>query len=529
MNILFAIIYIFYFLSYTFAAKRFLEMFLSERHTSVGVFFGSFAAFYIINSILFLLNLRYIYLIIAIILVFVLTFNYKQPIYKRLIATISFIAAIGAIEALITGIFPGYTAAGISADYDTTLALFVISILFVAVAFIPSRFKSIKTNQMKMPSLWITAFIVPFISFLLIFWITAYFPPVLVFISICSIFLCNALSFYIHDAFADVYESRLNSIVQTNEYLQAVLDSSPIACSVIDENFNIVEANKRTAELFGISSPDIFSSDHLKFSAEKQMGDISSDEKFKEVAAKAFESGYATCDWMHCAADGTIIPCEITLRLVQLSEKIVLIRYIHDLRKINTLVEMKEQMEDLAVTDWLTGLKNRRYFMEKAESVFSEAIAGNKDFSIIMLDIDHFKNVNDSFGHSIGDEVLKIFALRLTRILGHDSIVARYGGEEFIVALPDADKDGAMTAAWRIHENIGRSPFAVGELSIPITVSVGVASKVNDSQNLQYIIDAADAAVYSVKRNGRNSVQYADNYILSLQKSPIAEFMLDKK
>ncbi|MCL2873781.1 MAG: sensor domain-containing diguanylate cyclase [Defluviitaleaceae bacterium] len=405
--------------------------------------------------------------------------------------------------------FPDYNPSEMTMDMDTdtlTISLLVMGILFVFAGFILGRFKNINKNTVKSPLLWITSFILPAISFALLIWISRYLPPVSVFVSIFFIFLFNTLTFFIHDSLSAAYEDKLKSATQMAERMQIILDSSPLACALVDEKFNIIEINKRTLELFGITESDEFISNHLKFSFDIQHGGVSASEKFKEVIATAFKNGSAVCEWIHCTPDGASIPCELTLERICLSEKNIVIRYIHDLRKIRTLETAKADMEKLAFSDWLTGLYNRRYFMDTAETSLQNCKKQDQDFSIIMLDIDHFKCVNDKYGHNIGDEVLKIFAKRIKQVLRRDAVAARYGGEEFIIMLPKANKENAMNTALRIHENIIKLPFVTNELVIPVTASVGVAAKTEGVLTLQEIINTADAAVYTAKNDGRNRV-----------------------
>ena len=161
---------------------------------------------------------------------------------------------------------------------------------------------------------------------------------------------------------------------------------------------------------------------------------------------------------------------------------------------------------DLALTDALTGVRNRRYLMEKAEQELQHCTQKNADFSAIMVDIDFFKSINDRYGHLSGDEVLKILTARIRHILKHDTLLARYGGEEFVITLPGVKHEDAMKTAWRIQKTIESYAFRIGELEINITASFGVASKTPSCTTLADIIDKADKALYKAKESGRNTV-----------------------
>ena len=209
MTILFVITYLFYWVAYIFALKRFLEMFFSEKRTPKWLFAASYTAYFIMSITLFIMNIGNLFLILSTIFIFVLTLNYKSPVYKRFVAVVSFVAVLVVIEVVIYQIFPEYSPSGVSMNYETTLALFVTGIMFVFMGFIPGRFKSIKKNTVTLPMLWVTSLVIPTISFVLVIWISRHFPPALVFVSISFVFLFNILVFYMHNALAAAYEGKL--------------------------------------------------------------------------------------------------------------------------------------------------------------------------------------------------------------------------------------------------------------------------------------------------------------------------------
>ena len=167
----------------------------------------------------------------------------------------------------------------------------------------------------------------------------------------------------------------------------------------------------------------------------------------------------------------------------------------------------RNAQRDLAMTDVLTGVRNRRYLKETAEQELQNCLKKNLDFSLIMIDIDHFKSINDRYGHASGDAVLKILTARLRHVLKHDTLLARYGGEEFVVTLPEVDHETAIKTAWRLQKTVEASPFSVGDsVEINITSSFGVASRTTSCTTLSDIIDKADKALYRAKNGGRNTV-----------------------
>ena len=184
-------------------------------------------------------------------------------------------------------------------------------------------------------------------------------------------------------------------------------------------------------------------------------------------------------------------PDELAIRL-EIAERILAV---HDrLSRQNTL------LAELASTDELTGVKNRRRFREDLELLFAQADRQRSPLSLIMLDIDQFKQYNDAFGHPAGDEVLRQVGATLRSIVrGHD-VVARYGGEEFVVLLPATEIDEAMDVAERLRSAIADHPWPDRE----VTASLGVATSSPDTPYAATLVDHADRALYYSKEAGRN-------------------------
>lgn len=162
-----------------------------------------------------------------------------------------------------------------------------------------------------------------------------------------------------------------------------------------------------------------------------------------------------------------------------------------------------------ATTDFLTKLWNRRYFLSAAETLYSSAQRGQIDVSVAMIDLDHFKRINDDFGHEAGDEVLKEVASALKDIIRTTDLLARMGGEEFCLMAVNVDKDHREAFFNTLREAISELKFNFGGVETSITTSMGITSKVGDS--LDDMINRADAALYEAKNSGRNRCVFADN------------------
>ncbi len=176
--------------------------------------------------------------------------------------------------------------------------------------------------------------------------------------------------------------------------------------------------------------------------------------------------------------------------------------------------EANKKLSVLAETDELTGIANRRKFFSSLEGEFIKAKRYKRPLSVLMLDIDYFKNVNDSYGHDAGDKVIREYVDRCLESLRQSDIIARIGGEEFAVILPETTGEGALILAERIREGIENRLFDTDEKSLKITTSCGIASlEAKDFADTGDFIKAADRALYMAKEGGRNcicSLEYAD-------------------
>jgi len=163
---------------------------------------------------------------------------------------------------------------------------------------------------------------------------------------------------------------------------------------------------------------------------------------------------------------------------------------------------------EMAVTDALTGLHNRRYMAGQLQALMSRAGQGGDPVALLVMDIDHFKLVNDGFGHDAGDEVLREFAVRLATNVRAIDLPCRLGGEEFVVVMPGASLEDATHVADRIRRDVGAQPFPImsGAEALTVTVSVGVAASAGLDDTPDALLKRADEGVYEAKARGRNQV-----------------------
>jgi diguanylate cyclase (GGDEF)-like protein len=165
-----------------------------------------------------------------------------------------------------------------------------------------------------------------------------------------------------------------------------------------------------------------------------------------------------------------------------------------------------ERTELLAITDGLTEIPNHRYFQETLSNYLEKAKQNNEKVSLIIVDIDFFKKINDTFGHQFGDKVLKKVASILKNNIREDDFVARYGGEEFAIILNDCDEENAIKVAEKIRKKVQKNDWASLKEKFNVTVSMGIASYPDAASNKNDLIKFADAALYQAKETGRNKV-----------------------
>ncbi len=163
---------------------------------------------------------------------------------------------------------------------------------------------------------------------------------------------------------------------------------------------------------------------------------------------------------------------------------------------------------EMAITDALTGLHNRRYMESHLATLVEQASARGKPLTVLVLDIDYFKAVNDTYGHDSGDDVLREFAIRVRKSIRGIDLACRYGGEEFVIVMPETDMAVAATVAERLRRRIATEPFPIeqGARAIEVTISIGLAGLDGEEDTAQTILRRADQALYRAKRDGRNRV-----------------------
>lgn len=296
-------------------------------------------------------------------------------------------------------------------------------------------------------------------------------------------------------------KKRLENIVkEQNKLLDIVLNNVDAHIYMKDNNRTFKYVNSHVAKLFGLPAKEIIGKKETDILSEQVA------EHFYQSDKKLFETGKRQrIEETVVGEDGQLHHyLSVKIPFKKEGEEPVLIGFSTE---VTELFQLKEEFKKQANTDPLTGLYNRRYFVEHAEREFRRAQRNGQPLAVISLDIDHFKKINDQYGHPVGDEVLIAVSKNLLPSLRSEDVLARIGGEEFAIVLPETDLEQAAVIAERIRQQqeelclIGSWP---GE--IIVHVSVGVALKRTTDSNFDALFSRSDQALYNAKNNGRNQV-----------------------
>jgi diguanylate cyclase (GGDEF)-like protein/PAS domain S-box-containing protein len=265
-----------------------------------------------------------------------------------------------------------------------------------------------------------------------------------------------------------------------------------------------IDCNAATLAMFRCRRADIINRPPYEFSPPTQPDGRNSKQAAREYIASAIGGHAMLFEWWHQRVDGEIFYAEVSLSAFNIHRETYIVAFVRDISERKLL---EQQLEQLAQTDVLTGLHNRRHFLDLAEREMTRAQRYNSPLSIAMIDLDHFKAINDTFGHLAGDEVLRRFAQISLQVARKIDIVGRLGGEEFMVLFPETNLEHAFECAERIRSAVSSKRVVVGpDLSINFSVSIGITMMEATDSTLDQLISRADSALYRAKNTGRNRV-----------------------
>jgi diguanylate cyclase (GGDEF)-like protein/PAS domain S-box-containing protein len=231
--------------------------------------------------------------------------------------------------------------------------------------------------------------------------------------------------------------------------------------------------------------------------------------KIKEYEAlrQATLSGmaFSNLDTLRMRKDGTQFPVSLSVAPLRGQQSQVIGR-MHVIDDITERKKIQEELRQQAITDELTGVSNRRHFMELANSEMKRAVRLKRPPAVALIDIDHFKQINDTYGHAAGDQALIAFTTIFQKHIREIDVFARFGGDEFVLLLPETNQEQAFVVLERIRLALSTQPIDLDGKPVALTFSSGIASLSGDQQSIDSLLSQADQALYRAKEAGRNNI-----------------------
>jgi diguanylate cyclase (GGDEF)-like protein/PAS domain S-box-containing protein len=303
----------------------------------------------------------------------------------------------------------------------------------------------------------------------------------------------------LRDGLEVLVEERTRELMQSRENVRTLFETSPVGMLLTGNDGAVLLANQQAGDLFevapesarGKSTPDFW----VDLEARDQL--------LAMVRERGLVEGF---DTELRSREGRRFWGSVSARALDFDGRPALLIAVQD---VTDKKELEKRLRVLATTDDLTRLHNRRHFFELAEPMMKLAERHGWPLSAAMIDVDHFKAINDRYGHAMGDDALRRLANVCREQLRTSDILARYGGEEFVVLFPETDRDAARAAVERMRGALGDSPLLHATGPIHFSVSAGVAQR-RDGEKLDDLLRRADEALYAAKGAGRDRVVLAD-------------------
>lgn len=308
--------------------------------------------------------------------------------------------------------------------------------------------------------------------------------------------------------------------MQENKIFETLLDVIPFASYAVDVNTHeVVYANKLMEESMYAPRADecwkkLYGQEEkcswCKTEALNERPVIYQSEKlvssfFNEATDKWFQSYDEIVKW----PDGRTVKYTILVDITEQKEiqANMITTHAKMARQSIKLKEANQKLKFLAQKDSLTGVNNRGHFFELLNDIWDKELSEGENIYVAMLDLDKFKNVNDTYGHKRGDEILKLFTSAVKSHLELDTIFGRIGGEEFALVLVDKNKENVVSTLQQIREDVANISIINENDTIKITVSIGLSQKI-DKKTIDIVLDEADKELYKAKEDGRNNIKF---------------------
>ncbi|UZE96262.1 sensor domain-containing diguanylate cyclase [Alkalimarinus alittae] len=300
---------------------------------------------------------------------------------------------------------------------------------------------------------------------------------------------------------------------QLRDY-RRLFNEAEVAIIIVDREGNFNDCNKAYYSLMGYIDKPVMGQFHPSdISPLEQPDGSNSTEKARRMIQQVLEQGKCSFEWTHKKLDGCEFVSYVTLDVISFNNEDMIRASIHDIseqRRLDRLVKARTKeleiknraLEHLAKTDWLTGLYNRIYLDETLQQEQHRFERYLNTFGVILIDLDYFKQINDTYGHQVGDQVLIEVSKLLKQHCRNVDTVARWGGEEFLIITPETNLEGLKVIAENLRENIESYSFPQ---AVTVTASLGI-SIFRKGDSVERLISRVDKALYKAKDKGRNTV-----------------------
>ncbi len=290
---------------------------------------------------------------------------------------------------------------------------------------------------------------------------------------------------------------------ETHDALQTIIHSSPLAILALDPEDHVTMWNPAAEAMFGWSDKQVLG----------QVNPTVPENKAKEYNALRLATlngmAFSNLDTLRMKKDGEQFPVSVSVAPLRGQNSEVIGR-LHIIADSTERKKLQEDLRQQATTDELTKVSNRRHFIELANSEIKRALRLRRPPSVALIDIDHFKQINDTYGHAVGDQALIRFAKLCQMYIREIDVFARFGGDEFILLLPETNQEQAYEVLERIRLALTAQPLDLNGRQVALTISAGIASLSGDQDALDVLISQADQALYRAKETGRNKVARYD-------------------
>ncbi len=297
----------------------------------------------------------------------------------------------------------------------------------------------------------------------------------------------------------NLVDMRTEAVQRSEEHYRVIYENAPIGIFHCTREGRFLDVNLQMSRIFDYPDPAAFLSARTSDTvSENQWADFFTN----HISSIGISGKWVSFEQALLSKSGKTIQVQVMARYVVAADQIE-----GFLQDVSLQKEAERNLLEMATLDSLTGINNRRKVLEIYHQEFKRSVRYNVPLSVGMIDIDHFKRVNDRFGHETGDIVLRAVAEKISEHVRHSDVCGRYGGEEFLVVFPHTDLTNAYVVMERLRQAVAEAIYPVeADLSLKVTVSIGIAERTSEIETPDLLIRRADQALYAAKETGRDRI-----------------------